>query len=342
MDLSRLRPVYEQEGPFATVYLEGRSPGEDSTHQMHLRWKALRERLASQEATSGALEALDAELGGTAGEEQTNGRVLVAADAGIVLDEPWDASLGAGDDAHWTVIPELGAYVREEARSVRILVVIADQEGAQVRQEVLAPQHVAREVGSEIVEGSEEGVHKPRGGALSHNQIQRRADEALGNNVDDIVAHLNTVSAGFRPRVLVLAGSVQARSAIRDALPGELSDILVETERGGRDSNASDEVLFERLREIASERSASSARERSEQLNAGLAHEQAAQGGEQVAKAVEFGAVGTLLFEPGREAAREDFLLKNCAETSAHFDVVEEGTELADGVGALLRHPLNQ
>jgi hypothetical protein len=169
MDLSRLQRVYEHTGPFATVYLEGRSPAEDAGTQVRLRWRALRERLESADANEDALDAIEQELqSNAAGEEQANGRVLVANSTGIVLAEAWDAALGSGDDAHWTDLPMLGAYVREATRSVRELVVILDQQGAQVRREVIAEQHEPRELSAEIVEGGAgQRVHKPRGGALS-------------------------------------------------------------------------------------------------------------------------------------------------------------------------------
>ncbi|MHA6798377.1 baeRF2 domain-containing protein [Bounagaea algeriensis] len=343
MDLARLRPVYEHEGPFATVYLEGRSPGEDAAQQVRLRWKGLREELASEGATAPALDAIESALDREeAGEEQGDGRVLVAVDAGLVFDEPWDAALGTGDHAHWTRLPELAAYVREEARSVRALVAVVDQEGAQIRQEVCAAQHTAREFDVETVEGgASEGVHKPRGGALSHNQIQRRAEEAVQRNVNDIVERLNALRAEFRPRLLVLAGEVQARSALRDELPSELADLLVETGSSGRDGNASEEALAEQLSNAASEHSAGAAEARAEELNAGLAHGNAVHGSDAVAQAAEMGAVATLLFEHGRPATREAFLLRACAGTSSDVDLVTGGTNMADGVGALLRFPLN-
>ncbi len=343
MDLARLRPVYEHEGPFATVYLEGRSPGEDAAQQVRLRWKALREELVAEGATTAALDAIESALDREeAGEEQNDGRVLVAVDAGLVFDEPWDAALGTGDHAHWTRLPELASYVRERARSVRVLVAVVDQEGAQIRQEVCAAQHTARELAVETVEGgASEGVHKPRGGALSHNQIQRRAAEAVERNVEDIAARLSTIQAQFRPRVLVLAGEVQARSALRDELHEELASLVVETGSSGRDGNASEEALAEQLRSVASEHSAEQAEARAEQLNAGLAHGQAVHGSDAVARAAEMGAVDTLLFEHDAPATREAFLLKACAETSAGVDLVPAGTNMADGAGALLRFPLN-
>ncbi|MGH3096332.1 MAG: hypothetical protein ACRDMV_10085 [Streptosporangiales bacterium] len=342
MELSRLRPVFGRKGPFATVYLEGRSPGEDAPQQVRLRWKALRERLAGAGAVAAALDAVEAAVfGKQAGEVQTNGRVLVATEAGVVLDEPWDAALGAGDDAHWTAAPELGALVREEARSVRVLVAVADQHGAAVRQEVVAWQHTTDEVDTSSVEGgSIEGVHKPRGGALAHNQIQRRADEAVEQNAQDIAAHLGSVEATFRPRVLVLAGETQARTAVRDELSARLAGICVEADRGGTDDDAAEQALAEQIRQIASEESARNAAARSEQLNEGLAHGRAVHGAEAVGQAAERGAVDTLLFEHHVSAVREAALLHACAETGASVDLVDTGTDLGDGVGALLRFPL--
>lgn len=344
MDLTRLRPVYEHAGPFATVYMEGRSPGEDSRNQMRLRWKSLRERLASDGAAADVLDALEAALTDEqAGEEQTNGRVLVATeDGGLVFDEAWDAALGSGDDAHYTVLPELGAYVREQARSVRMLVAISDAQGAVVRQEIVAEQHVPRDVDAETVAGSaDEGVHKPRGGALKHNQIQRRAEHAAQHNAEDVVAHLRTVAASFRPRVLVLAGETQTRTVIRDALSGELADLCVEADRGDTQDNAAEQALAEQLREIASSEATRSAQARAEQLYEGLAHGQAVQGDQQVAQAAEMGAVDTLLLEHGSSLDREAFLIKQCAQTSARADLVEADTGVTDGVAALLRFPLD-
>ena len=343
MDLSVLRNVYEQDGPVATVYLEARSPGEDAGEQLRLRWKALREQLSSAGAPESAIETIESELANDpAGEKQADGRVLVATESAVVLDEPWDAALGAGDVAHWTRLPELGAYARERTRAIRELVVIADQTGAQVRQEVVAEQHEPRELDAEDVEGGAvEGVHKPRGGALSHNQIQRRADEAVLQNAKDVVSHLRSVAGRFDPHVLVLAGEVQARTEIREQLPAELTGLVVETDRGGRDAGASDESLTEEMLRIADEASRKRAEQNAERLEAGLAHEQAVQGGEQVAHAAEMGAVETLLFEDGVPASREAFLLSTCAQTSSSVSVVPRGTGLAEGVGAILRYPLN-
>jgi hypothetical protein len=342
MRLAEIRHVYEEEGPFATVYLEGRSPAEDATEQKRLRWKGLRERLESQGATAGALDLLESALrSDAAGEVEANGRILVATDSAIVLDAPWDAALGSGDNAHWGVLPELGAYVREAAQAVRTLLVIANQQGAQVRQEVVSEQHEPREIDAESVKGGAvEGVHKPRGGALSHKQIQRRADESVGQNAKDIVRYVSRVADDFRPRVLVLAGEVQARTALHHHLPEELSHLVVDTGRGGLGENASDEALTDEVLRIAGEEQTRAAEHDLDRLREGMAHHLAVQGHESVARAAELSAVDTLLLEAASPASREAFLLKSCALTSSAVAVVPEGTGLADRVAALLRFPL--
>ncbi|RLL70505.1 hypothetical protein [Streptomyces sp. Z26] len=345
MDLASLRPVYEHDGPFATVYLEGRAPGEDAAQQVRLRWRALRERLEADGADARAVDAAEEAIRtGTPGADQADGRVVVAhPEAGVVLDERWDAALGTGDAAYWGHLPELGAYGREAARAVRALVVLADQEGAQVRQEVVAEQHTPQVRAEEdVAGGAQEGVHKPREGGLSHRVIHHRAENAVSRNAQDVADHVARTAESFHPRVVILAGEVRARAAVRDALPASLHVPVAETSRGGAGAGASDEALDDEVLRIAAHESTSDAEHRVEQLRSGLAHDRAAEGGRAVAAAAEMGAVDTLLLEDGAVAAREAFLLRHCADSSATLAVAPAGTGLKDGVGALLRFPLEQ
>lgn len=340
MHLSQIRSVYDRQGPFATVYLEGRSPSDDAPTQTRLRWKALRERLIDQEADTAALDALESALAPEeAGEVQTDGRVLVATTDGVALDVAWDAALGSGDEAYWTVAPELGGYVREEALSVRMLVVIAEQQGAVVRQEVAAGGHDLNELETSTVQKqTPHRVHKPRGQNLSHKRIQRRVDESVQQDARAIAEHLSAVAERFDPRLLVLAGEVQARTAIHDVLSADLAAICTEAERGGTDDDSAEEALAEELRRIASERSAADASRRSEEFLEANAHSLAAEGVDPVAQAADRGAVDTLLLNYNRHTGGDAELLRKCAVTDA--DVALADTEMAQGVGAVLRFAL--
>ncbi len=342
MELKELQRVYAHEGPFAAVYLEARSPGEDSETQNRLRWKALRERLESQGATEQALDAAEQALArDPAGEEQADGRVLVAsADDGVVLDERWDAALGTGDDAHWGVLPELGAYVREQARSVRILLVSADQEGAQLRELVVAQEHVPVERNGEEVEGTGiETPHHVREGALAHRRIQRRADEAVQRNAKEVAAAIDRARTRFAPDVVLLAGEVQGRTAVREQLSTAASELLVETGSGGSDEAGAQQALTDEVLRVAGEHEKRRAADELSRLREGQAHDRGTMGDPEVLRAAEVGALDTLLLEPGVPASREALLVKSASETGASLELVPTGTGLEDGVGGVLRFP---
>lgn len=337
MDLQSIRHLYDATGPFVTVYLEGRSPAEDAAQQVRLRWDSLRRQLAEAGADDETLSALDAAVVvEEITEVQTDGRVLVATAAGVLLDEHWDAAVGAGDAAHFTEEPELGAYVREAARSVRLLVAIADQHGATVRRIVAADQHALDQKGAQDV-GSESGesVHKPREGAFSHSQIQRRADEAVKQNVRGVADRLDEITRQWRPDLLVLAGEVQGRTALRDEISPALSEIQREAERGGLEDRNGEDALAEELRTLAAEVASERSRSDGERLHQAEAHDLAAEGVHAVARALEMGAVDTLLLNYEQPAVDEATLLAGSARTDARVGVVD--TAMTDAVGALLR-----
>jgi stalled ribosome rescue protein Dom34 len=183
-------------------------------------------------------------------------------------------------------------------------------------------------------------VHKPRGGALAHKAMQRRADEAAFRNAGEVVEAARKAAAVFQPHVVVLAGEVQGRTAVREQLTDELARLVVESGQGGGDRHAVEENLAEELARIAGEEQARRAQRQSEVFGDNLSSRLATQGNERLAQAAELGAVDTLLFEEGEPASREAFLIKACAETDADCELLPAGSGLADGVGALLRFQL--
>lgn len=333
MELDTLRTLYDHEGPFATVYLEGRSPAADAEKQVRLRWDDLRQQLAEAGAPEEALAAIDdAVVVEDITEVQTNGRVLVADETGVLLDDALDASLGAGDHAHWSDEPELGDYIRERERSVRMLVAVADQTGARVRRLVVAESHEVDERAEGQI-GGDDAVAKPREGALQHSKIQNRADEVVKQNVREVAEHLEKTARSWHPDLVVLAGEVQGRTALRDELSDELTS--QEVESGGTNDDAAEEALAEQLRVLAQEISAGRARENTERYEQGTAHDQAIPGAEAVARSAEMGAVGTLLLEYDRSAAEEAALLASAVRTGANAGLIDSTVQ--DAVAALLR-----
>ncbi|GAA1455278.1 hypothetical protein ACFP47_02425 [Nesterenkonia lacusekhoensis] len=349
IELSRFRPVYEAQGPFATVYLEARDPSEDAADQVRLRWDALKRELSDAGAHEQAVAALeDALLIENITEVQTEGRVLVANQDGLLLEEHWDAALGRGDYAVLGEPAELGSYLRERLRSVRALVAVADQEGAVLRRFVLTSSEVLHEGAEESVSGSAvESVHKPREGALSHKQIQRTADEAAKQNIRDVVERLSSVANRWQPDVVVIAGEVQGRKRLQEELPDDLKTIAEEVESGGgipsgsADSGAEDS-LVEDLGAVAREIVIARAQQQTDRFHELQAAGRAVEGAEEIRKAVQLGAVETLLLRYGTRGEEEDELLRQAAEIDAQVGLV--GASVSGDIAATLRYeaPVDQ
>jgi hypothetical protein len=372
MDLSRTREIFERPGPFATVYLEAVQAGENSAKQVELRWRDLQKQLKDAGADDKTLAALDDELAGERPGSVTGvGRVLVASSEGVLFDDEVEAVDAAGDIAVWSPLPELGRYYRSQAGSVRVLLAVVDQTGGDLYQVIADNSEGARELDEETIKGQAlETVHKARGGGLGNRTRQNRHEMASYENADEVVKGIRSVVKQFRPEVIVLAGEIQGRSAVRNELPNDLAEITREIESGSRHRGASEDALEDELLTaagvVATERE-TRVRERFEE---GKGHANAVEGLEPVLEAARQGAVDTLLLVDGQEVpgelyvgsspeqistdpknleqmsdtepvARpaEQVLLRAVGALGGDVQVLGGGAELQDGVGATLRFP---
>lgn len=338
MNSSQLRKVYEQGGPYATVYLEGRAPSADADTQIRLRWSELRERLTSAGAGEPLLESIDAiTLVDEPTEVHTDGRTIVANPQGILLDEHWDAALGEGDAAHYGDVPELGAYLRQECRQFDVVLVIAGQDGATVRELSVTPDRERRETdGVHVTGDNDEDINKPRRGAYSHNQIRRRVDEIIKANarsVSDFVDRLVTENA---PDVVVLAGEVQGRTAVKSELSVRSEELLHEISEGGDDDEGAEEAIDVAVRTLVTKLAEEREAENSERLSESKAHDRAVEGRAEVEKAVARGAVATLLIDDADAAEGEAGIIADAIQSSAEIGLSHD--PMADGIAAILRY----
>lgn len=343
--LSALRPVLDAEGPLATVYLEAREAGADAEDQVRLRWKSLNSQLAeagADGADGAALAALEeAILVDNITGVQAEGRVLVANREGVLLNERWDATGDAGDRASLGADADLGDYVRELARAVRALAVVASKEGATIQREVLAPSRVLETTERKEVAGSAtESVHKPRGNWLEHKRIQRTADEATTRNIRDVVAELADVAEDWRPDVVIVAGEVQGRSRLREELPHALQEIAEEVEtgggipQGGADAGV-EQAFAEAVTDVAERLVEQRDLDLTNRFEEARAAGRTAEGVHQIRDTVQLGAVDTLLLRPDRRAPEENELLRAAAQVDASVALLD--ADLNGDIAAILR-----
>lgn len=337
MQLAELRKIYDAEGPYATVYLETQEASEDATKQIELRWNNLKETLEEQQAPEELLDAVEqAILAEDSHEVAREGRVLVAAASGVLLNEGWDPETASGDSAVYLEEPALGLYVRHAAQGIKMLVAITDREGAAVRK-MVATASTQDERGQEQEAGyeSSESVQKPRGGALSHNQIQRRAEEAVQQNARGIAEHLEKTARSWNPDVLILAGEVQGRTALAAELPPALEEIKHDVERGGAQDERAEDALADELQSIAADLAVKNAADHAGRFEQAKAHNLAVEGIDAVAHAAGVGAVETLLLGTETANDQEANVLAACVRTDSELELMD--LDAQDGVAAVLR-----
>lgn len=339
MQLATLRHIYEADEPLATVYMQALPVSADAEHEVRLRWDALRRQLADAGAHQQTLGALDETIMDTEafGAVQAEGRVLVAGSSGLLLDEDFDATGEEGDQAVLAPIAQLGDYLRQRLRSVRALVVLVDQAQATIRREIFTSTEVL-DTGSETqVEGSAyESVHKPREGALHHRKMQQRSEDAAAMNIRDVSERLRKISERWKPDVIAVAGEVQGRKLLLEELRTPLAEIAYEVESGGSDDAGAEEALADELANLARRITIERVSEQTEQFGAAQGNNLAVEGAENVRRAVELGAVDTLLLRYNKLAENEDELLRGSAGVDASVALV--GTSVTDNVAAVLRY----
>lgn len=372
MDLSRTRELFERPGPFATVYLEARQAEEDSAKQIELRWRDLSNQLREAGADDKAVAALDDELGGERPGAVTGlGRVLVASAEGVLFDDAVEGVASGGDVALWSPLPELGRYYRTQGGSVRVLLAVVDQTGGDLYRVIAANDEGARQIDEETIKGQAlESVHKARGGGPGNRTRQNRHEMASYENADAVVAGIRSTVKQFRPEVIVLAGEIQGRSAVRNELPGDLAQITREIEAGSRAAGASEHALEDALLTTVGELATERETQVRQRFHEAKGHGNAVEGFEPVLEAARQGAVDTLLVIAGKEVPgelyvgsspeqistdpknlaqlsdtepvkrpAEQVLLRTVGALGGNVDVLGGGTDLVDHVGAILRFP---
>ena len=338
MNHNHLRTVVESGGPYATVYLEGRTPSADADTQLRLRWSELRDQLSESGAEESLLESIDAIiLADEPTEVHTDGRTIVANSQGVLLDEHWDAALGEGDSAHYGEAPELGAFLRQECRQFDVVLVIAGQDGAAIRELSVTPDRERTEKESVHVTGdNDEDINKPRRGAYSHNQIRRRVDEIIKDNARSVADFVDRLVTDHPSDALVLAGEVQGRTAVKAELSARAEEMLHEISEGGDEDEGAEEAIDVAIRTLVTRLAEQREAENSERLGESKAHGRAVEGRAEVEKAVERGAAAVLLLDDAEASSGEAEIVSAAILSSAEIGLSHD--PMSDGIAAILRY----
>jgi len=132
--------------------------------------------------------------------------------------------------ARVSTLPYLLPVVRRSTALVPHVLVVVDRTGADLKAvdrkgDVHEPEAVA---------GADEPLHKVREGGWSHYSMQHRMEEQVHRTMKAVADAVGRLVERVGARVVLVAGEVQARTALAAALPRHVADQVVLLESGGR------------------------------------------------------------------------------------------------------------
>ncbi|WP_233576063.1 baeRF2 domain-containing protein [Saccharopolyspora rhizosphaerae] len=336
--------MYEQQGPFATVYLDTSGDAEDAGKAIELRWRSAREQLSEAGADETTLQIIDEALQEPQRTSGNRGLVIVGNSDGVVFsDELPDRPGDFSDDelATYGPVPALFPYLRMRGTRIPHVIAVVDREGADITtvRATLASKTTE-------VEGDADLLHKSHtgGGAGSEQRQQNAVEENRKHNAGQVAEEISKRAAAINAEAIVLAGDPQQRQLVRQDIRKGLQPLVVETEAGHRDPNASEESLQQEVSEtvgaVVDDRVQSVIsdfeRERGE-------HSRATEGWESTVAAVQRGQVETLLRAVPDASERPSTLHIGPSQAdiatseSALTDMGVQGVQTAPADSALVR-----
>lgn len=241
MDLAMLQPVYGHPGPYLSIYINVSRDAEDATKAIQVRWRDAREELADQGAGEPTLQALDDAVGRDDDEGGPRGQILFATGGDVVFD-----ALVTDPPQNYAVrlapLPDPMPLLGRRAPNVPYVLAVCDSVGAD-----LTSVDVGGRRRHSRVDGDDHPVHKPRGGAEHHKQMQRAVDEQLKTNQAKVAKEVRHLASAGAAELIVVAGDPGVRQTLVDELGEGARAEVVQAEAGSRASGSAEAPLEEEI-----------------------------------------------------------------------------------------------
>ena len=230
-----LEPLLSGREPAATVYLATAGAVENAAQRSEVRWRNLRDELATAGADEAALAAVDPLVP----DAHLHGECLVAvADASGLRFHAHLPDPPRRDVGRWSDLPSLIPLLEWRQSSPAHLVVLTDRTGADL---IISGNGIVPRIGE--VEGDDR-VTKSGPGGWSQPRYQQRAENNWEHNAREVAEQVVRLVDRFEPRIVVAAGDVRAVQLLREELPDRVH-ALVHVIHGARSPGASTDAEAE-------------------------------------------------------------------------------------------------
>ncbi len=226
MDLAFLHPLYEHQGPWASVYVDTPPHTEDAPHERHLAAVAVARELSAQGADEDTCVAVREALEDLRHASDPHGRAVFARAGQVVLDPPLTRAPEAGV-VRWGPLPHTAPLLELVGEDPLCVVAYVDRKGADFE---LRGALGRRDAGS--VTGKQWPVHRTSTADWSERHFQLRVENTWEHNAAEIADALAVCQEETGADLLILVGEEREKRSVRERLPKRLHDLVVEAEHG--------------------------------------------------------------------------------------------------------------
>jgi hypothetical protein len=215
-----LKPLLDLRGPVLSLYLNTDPAVENAAHRDEQRWRSTRRRLSDE----GVPEAMLADIDPLVEAAHLEGSCLavIANGEGIAWVEHDDAEMTT--EVHqWRALPHLVPLIEWRQRRIPYVLVTADRTGADLDVVVPGERDEHLEAG-----GATFPIRKVQPGGWSQHRFQQRAENTWEHNAHDAAEQLIALVREAKARAVFAGGDVRALQLLRDALPREVGELVVE------------------------------------------------------------------------------------------------------------------
>ncbi|MDQ0366833.1 baeRF2 domain-containing protein [Catenuloplanes indicus] len=238
MNLDFLRPLLDHTGAWVSVYLDATRAGANADHEVGLRWRALRERLAEQGADDATLDAVRTAIENHPVETGRYGLAVFACDGEVVMVETLPAPPPA-DEACLAPLPHVMPLIRQQHAQIPYVRVLTDRTGADL--DAFSSGGVPRH--REVTGSATFPLRKVQVGGWSHRHYQQAVEESWKRNAGDVAAAAADLADSVGAEVIVVGGDVRAVQTFAGRLPKRWQDRVVATDAGSRHAGADESAL---------------------------------------------------------------------------------------------------
>ncbi|MFL6052165.1 MAG: Vms1/Ankzf1 family peptidyl-tRNA hydrolase [Actinoallomurus sp.] len=236
MDVTFLKSLYDSSGPFASVYLDIRRITEDAPKAIELRRRARQRELVEQGTPPAMIEAM-VRLVDEENAQRESGTLAMFAAGGEVVHYEVLPGEPRVELAHYAPLPHVKPLLVQRGEPIAYLSATVDRLGGELTC-------VSRDGDRRVIAVKPEEdfpVRKTKAGDMFRQDKQQRAAEEVWRTNAKKVAHKMVAAVDdCGADIVVLAGDVRARKAVREELPESVLARVVDA--GGAGPTLDEEI----------------------------------------------------------------------------------------------------